>query len=97
MMDAHEERRRKAVALRYDAERDSAPRLTAKGSGVVADRIIEIAKEAGVHIHEDPDLIAVLSKLDVEAQIPEDLYKAVAEVLAFVYKLNRRMPAQPSR
>jgi flagellar biosynthesis protein len=94
MMDAHEERRRKAVALRYDVERDTSPRLTAKGTGITADRIIEIAKAAGVHIHEDPDLIAVLSKLDVEAQIPEDLYRAVAEVLAFVYRLNQRVPAR---
>jgi type III secretion system FlhB-like substrate exporter len=57
----------------------------------LADRIIEIARENGVYIHEDPDLAAVLSRLDVDTEIPEELYRAVAEILAFVYRLNQRM------
>ncbi|MEK7793338.1 MAG: EscU/YscU/HrcU family type III secretion system export apparatus switch protein [Candidatus Hydrogenedentota bacterium] len=84
--------RRKAVALRYDAERDRAPKIVAKGSGYLADRIIELAEEHGVHIQDDPDLVAVLSKLNADAEIPPDLYRAVAEVLAFVYRINGEQP-----
>lgn len=83
---------RKAVALRYDAESEQAPKIAAKGAGYLADRILEIAEENGVFIHEDPDLVAVLAKLDVNTEIPENLYRAVAEILAFVYRLNRDLP-----
>jgi flagellar biosynthesis protein len=82
--------RKKAVALRYDAQQDMAPRVVAKGSGILAERIIEVAKEHGIQLHEDPDLVAVLSKLDLDAMIPENLYRAVAEVLAFVYRMNKK-------
>jgi FlhB-like protein len=82
---------RKAVALRYDVQKDSAPRVVAKGQRLVADKIIEIAKEHGITLYEDPDLVAMLAQLEVDAQIPEDLYRAVAEVLAFVYRINDRM------
>ncbi len=92
--DEKDKTRQKAVALRYEAERDSAPRVVAKGAGVIAERIIEVAREHGIYVHEDPDMVAVLSKLDVDTAIPEGLYKAVAEVLAFVYKLNRRFGAK---
>ena len=78
----------KAVALRYDAQRDQAPRVVAKGERLVAQQIIALAQEHGIHIHEDPDLIALLSRIDVDTAIPENLYKAVAEVLAFVYRIN---------
>jgi flagellar biosynthesis protein len=84
-----EDARRKAVALRYDAQQNGAPQVVAKGSGYIADRIIEIAREHGVPIHDDPDLVAVLAKLDLGTEIPDSLYRAVAEVLAFVYKLNK--------
>jgi FlhB-like protein len=86
-----EQARRKAVALRYDAEKRAAPHVTAKGAGLVAERILQLAREHGIHIHEDQDLVAVLSKLDVNTDIPEALYRAVAEVLAFVYRLNQRL------
>ena len=79
------------MALRYDAQSDVAPRVVAKGERLVAERIIEIAKQHGIHIHEDPDLVALLVKLDVETYIPEELYRAVAEVLAFVYRLNNKI------
>lgn len=87
------ETRRKAVALRYDAQSDGAPRVVAKGEGLLADRILEVAREHGVHIHQDPEMVAVLSKVRLDAAIPEELYRAVAEILAFVYRLDRRMPA----
>jgi flagellar biosynthesis protein len=65
--------------------------VVAKGQRLVAERIIALAREHGVHVHEDPDLVAVLSVLDLNVPVPEELYHAVAEVLAFVYHLNRRM------
>lgn len=83
------ERRRKAVALRYDAQRDAAPRVVAKGAGLLADRILEVAREHGVHVHEDSGMVEVLARVQVESPVPEELYRAVAEVLAFVYRLDR--------
>ena len=83
------EKRQQAVAVRYKAEEDTAPRVIAKGQGVLAERILEIARAEGIHIQEDPDLVGLLAKLDIDTSIPEELYKAVAEVLAFVYRLNR--------
>lgn len=81
--------RKSAVALQYDPERDSAPRLTAKGKGAIAERILGIARESGVPIVQDPDLVEVLAAVELEQEIPSRLYQAVAEVLAFVYRLNR--------
>lgn len=95
MTDEKPKPSRKAVAVRYDAKEDAAPRVVAKGDRLLAERIIEIARESNVPIHEDPDLVAVLSTLDVEREIPEVLYRAVAEVLAFVYRLNGRFPPEP--
>jgi flagellar biosynthesis protein len=81
---------RRAAALGYDSETDAAPRLLAKGAGEVADRIIALAKEHGIPIREDRDLVAVLARLDLDQEIPPELYKAVAELLAFVYRVNSR-------
>jgi flagellar biosynthesis protein len=78
------------VALRYDQQGDMAPKIIAKGDRLLADQIIALARENGIHIQEDPDLCALLGKLDVNAEIPPDLYKVVAEVLSFVYRLNKR-------
>jgi len=82
--------RKKAVALKYIHGEDKAPKLLAKGSGAVADRIIEIAESHGIHINEDRALIDVLSSLDLYQEIPPELYRAVAEILVFVYKLNKK-------
>lgn len=81
--------RKSAAALRYDAGKESAPRLVAKGFGLVAQRIIQLAEEHSIPVHFDPDLSAILAKLELEAQVPADLYKAVAEVLAIIYRANR--------
>ena len=78
----------KAVALEYRSGRDNAPRVTAKGQGKVAQKIIEIARAHHIHVHNDPDLIEVLSQLDLKAEIPPELYVVVAELLSFVYSLN---------
>lgn len=83
------EERKIAAAIRYDAKKDSAPRVTAKGQGLIAEKIIEIARENHVPIKEDPALIQVLYKLDLDENIPPELYKAIAEVLVFVYSLNQ--------
>jgi len=85
------EQRRKAVAVKYDSETQNAPKVVAKGAGLLADRIIKLAREHGVYVHEDPDLTAILSQLDVDMEIPEELYLAMAEVLAFVYRLNSKI------
>lgn len=95
MSEGKKEKRRRAVALRYDAQKDAAPRVVAKGAGLLADRIMEVAHEHGVHVHEDPQMVEVLAKVQLEAPIPEELYRAVAEVLAFVYRLDRRMTPHP--
>jgi flagellar biosynthesis protein len=87
-----DERRRKAAALRYALGSQGAPRLTAMGSGAVAERIIAIAREHGIPLREDPHLIEVLSSLDLYEEIPPELYKAVAEILVFVYRMTRRIP-----
>jgi flagellar biosynthesis protein len=86
---------RRAVALRYDRARSAAPTVAATGSGYVAERIIEIAREHGVPIREDPDLVQLLARLDLGEAIPAELYGVIAEVFAFVYRLNaeRGQPA----
>ena len=82
--------RRTAAALGYDPEGEDAPRLLAKGYNELADRIIALAKKHDIPIREDRDLVAVLAKLDLDQEIPPELYRAVAEVLAFVYRANDR-------
>lgn len=88
MMDESKKKLR-AAALRYNAGEDESPKMVAKGKGLVAERIIELAKECGVPIHEDSELVEVLSALELNEDIPSDLYKAVAEVLAFIYRLQK--------
>jgi flagellar biosynthesis protein len=79
-----------AAALKYDSLEDAAPKVTAKGRGSVAEKIIELAKKNNVPIRSDPDLIQILCKLEIDEQIPIELYRAVAEILAFVYTVNNR-------
>jgi len=80
----------KAVALAYRPESDPAPKVIASGKGRVAQSIIALAREHGIHIHDDPDLVESLSQLELNAEIPTDLYIVVSELLAFVYGLNRK-------
>ncbi|MBU0675080.1 MAG: EscU/YscU/HrcU family type III secretion system export apparatus switch protein [Proteobacteria bacterium] len=79
---------KKAVALRYDPDRDPAPVVLGKGVNLLADKIVELAKEHNIPIYEDSDLVEVLSRLDLSAEIPPSTYVVVAEILAFVYRLN---------
>lgn len=80
----------KAVAIVYDRSRASAPQVVASGRGEVAARIIALAEEAGVMVRQDPDLLELLAKVPVGREIPMELYRAVAEVLSFVYQVNGR-------
>lgn len=80
----------KAVALRYNPAQDEAPLITAKGSGQTAKAIIEKAMESGIPIQEDASLVEVLSKLDLDQQIPSELYQLVAEILTFIYKSDQQ-------
>ncbi len=82
---------KKAAALKYEYGKDNAPRLVAKGRGYLAEKIIEIAKQKGIPIHEDKELIEILSALDLYREIPPELYRAVAEILAFIYKVSRTL------
>jgi flagellar biosynthesis protein len=79
---------KKAVALKYDKEKGDAPKVAAKGQGLVAEKIIELAKKHDIPIKDDPDLIEVLSSLEINDEIPSEIYVAVAELLAFVYSAN---------
>lgn len=85
------DKRLKATALRYKAQEDNAPKVVAKGSGKVAEKIISIAKQHNVPLREDPNLVEILSTLDLYQEIPPDLYRAVAEILAYIYKVSNRV------
>lgn len=79
-----------AVALKYDGE--EAPTITATGEGSVAEEIIRIAKEANIPLYENADLVALLSKLELGENIPEVLYKVIAEIIAFAYHIQNKVP-----
>jgi flagellar biosynthesis protein len=81
---------KKAVALRYERYRDSAPKVVAKGKGVIAEKIIEVAKQHGVYLKEDPTLVEVLSGLELYEEIPEELYKVVAEIFVLIYQAKQK-------
>ncbi len=81
---------RKAVALRYNPEKDHAPRVIAKGSGFVAQKIIELGQKHGIPVQEDPALVQILSQLDFYQEIPPAIYLVVAEILAFIYSMNHK-------
>ena len=79
-----------AVALQYDGE--NAPKVTAKGKGDIANRIIELANEHDIPLHTDTDLVKVLSSIPLDDEIPRELYVAIAEVIAFAYLLGGKTP-----
>ena len=87
-MERRPDRPRQAIALRY-AEGDAAPQVTAKGRGLMADEIVRRAREAGVFVHESPELTGLLMQVDLDRHIPPALYRAVAELLAWIYRVER--------
>ena len=83
---------RKAISLQYKKGKNAAPKVNAKGQGWMADRIIKMAQENNIPIREDKDLLHLLSEIDVGQEVPESLYKVVAELLAWVYQINQDYP-----
>ena len=86
---AEQPERHSAVALRYD-QKDAAPRVVAKGYGNIADTIIRTAKDNGLYVHESPELVNLLMQVNLDAQIPPQLYVAIAELLAWIYSLENK-------
>jgi flagellar biosynthesis protein len=81
--------RKSAAALVYDSHgHDDAPRVVAKGYGLVADMIVQRAKEAGLYVHEAPEMVSLLMQVDLDSRIPPQLYQAVAELLAWLHRLE---------
>ncbi|MBC3870266.1 EscU/YscU/HrcU family type III secretion system export apparatus switch protein [Undibacterium oligocarboniphilum] len=81
-----------AVAIAYQSG-DNAPRVIAKGKGLIADEIITRAKEHGIHVHESRELVSLLMKVDLDTHIPPALYLAVAELLAWLYHIENEKSA----
>jgi flagellar biosynthesis protein len=88
------DKRLRAVALTYEAD-DGAPRVVAKGQGKLAEAIIARAQDAGVFVHESPELVSLLMQIDLDDRIPPTLYLAVAELLAWLYRLEQGQAATP--
>jgi len=86
----------KAVSLRYDDGEDRAPAVTAKGEGFLAKKIIQLAEENDIPLYQDEDLVELLYTLDLDEEIPPSLYEVVAEIFAFVYRLNEDQKESPS-
>lgn len=81
---------KRAVALRYQENQDAAPTVVAAGQGLIAEKIVETAKEHGVAIQENAELVSALAQVELGTTIPEDLYPVVAEVLVWVNRMNRQ-------
>lgn len=96
MSEADFDPRAEAVALAYTAG-ESAPKVIAKGRGLLAREIIERAREAGVYVHESPELVALLMQIDLDERIPPQLYIAVAELLAWLYRLEKGVEEAPPK
>ncbi len=82
------EKRKKAAAVTYNPEKDTAPELVAAGRGLIAEKILEVARAFDIPIREDRNLVTLLEALEIDTDIPEELYRVVAEVLVYIYKLD---------
>ena len=85
--------RQRAVALRYNPEEDIAPKILAKGAGIIAEKILESAVESEIYVHQDAALVEDLTKMDVGDSIPPELYDIIAQVLVFISDLDRQETA----
>lgn len=83
--------RKQAIALKYHKDSQTAPTVIAKGKGLTAENIIEVAKKKDIPIQEDRNLVELLGQLEINEAIPEELYEAVAEVFNFIYHLDRNL------
>ncbi|MBN2706082.1 MAG: EscU/YscU/HrcU family type III secretion system export apparatus switch protein [Deltaproteobacteria bacterium] len=93
----HQRGRLQAAALRYDQEKHEAPVLAAKGSGAVAEKIIELAVRHGIPLKKDPELLRILMQLELNQEIPENVFQAVAEILAMIYRAERHFREEEAR
>ena len=84
-----EKQQKKVVALDYDKEKDGAPRVVAKGEGMIAEKIIEKAEQNDITVHEDPALAQILYQLELNQEVPSELYPVIAEVFALVYQAEK--------
>jgi flagellar biosynthesis protein len=89
-MDPSTNQTKHAVALRYDSKKDRVPKISAMGRRHLAEKILELARQHNIPIRQDKNLIHILSRLDLNREVPPEVYKAVAEILAFIYRLSNR-------
>lgn len=89
-MDEQRIKQDKAIALKYDIDVDNAPKIIGKGQGETAKNIIKIAKENNIPIKKDEDLVELLSKIDIDKEIPTSMFKAVAEIFSFIYEMSNK-------
>lgn len=91
MSNHQSEKHKKAVALSYIKGQDQAPYVSAKGEGAIAEKIIEKAKAFNIPVQEDPGLVSMLSRLDLNEMIPPELYGAIAEIFTFIYRVDEQL------
>jgi len=89
-MDERNQESQRAVALRYEPKKDRAPKVVAKGRGYLAEKILELARQHNIPVRHDKNLLQVLSRLDLDQEIPGEVYAVVAEILGFIYRLSNR-------
>ncbi|WP_027963172.1 EscU/YscU/HrcU family type III secretion system export apparatus switch protein [Halalkalibacillus halophilus] len=82
--------RKEAIALRFDEASEDAPKVVARGQGLIADEILNQAGDHEIPIYEDETLVDLMRELNINETIPEDLYQGVAEVFAFIYQLDKK-------
>ncbi len=95
-LDIKDPKKLMAVAVKYDVNTDKAPKIIASGKSTFAEEILKLAEENNIPLYEDPTLANLLAKLDVDSEIPPELYTLVAEVLAFVYQLDKMIKKKES-
>jgi flagellar biosynthesis protein len=88
-MNSSGKKRTRAAAVQYDQKKDNAPKVVASGEGYVAEKIVELARQADVPVVEDAALVSALLVIELGEEIPGELYEAVARILAFIYKLDK--------
>lgn len=91
MADKEFDKDKKAVALKYERQKEPAPKVIAKGKGLIAEQIIRVAEEHDIKIKEDAALVDILHTLEIDSLIPLEAYAAVAEILSYVYRTNAAM------
>ncbi len=89
-MSQYKDKSRRAVALKYDVNRNNAPVVISSGSGYIADKVVEIAEESGIPVYKDDSLSVMLSQLDIGSEIPQELFNSIVDI--YIYFLNFKIP-----